>query len=123
MIPAYRSFTGGPIGDGKQWFSWIHMADVVSAIHFVLETEKIQGAVNVCSPQPVRNQTFAWTLGRVLSRPAIMPSPAFMVRLVLGEFGTVLLASQRMKPEKLLQHGFTFQYPDLEAALRDIVEH
>lgn len=121
MIPVFRLLAGGPLGDGKQWFPWIHLDDTLAAFLFVLENTQVEGAVNFTAPHPVRNREFARTLGRVLNRPAIMPAPAFMIRLMMGEFGSALLASQRAVPARLLQAGFKFQYPRLEEALQNII--
>ena len=121
MIPAFRSFVGGPIGSGNQWFSWIHLTDLMNAILFVCEHPQVSGPLNFCAPNPVRNRKLASTLGQILGRPAIMPAPAFMVRAVLGEFGNVLLDSQRAIPAKLLSHGFEFHYPDIKSAVQAIV--
>jgi uncharacterized protein (TIGR01777 family) len=121
MIPAFKSFVGGPIGSGNQWFPWIHLADLMAAILFVCEQPQVDGPLNFCAPNPVRNRELANTLGQVLGRPAIMPAPAFMVRAVLGEFGNVLLDSQRAIPAKLLSHGFEFQYPDIRSAIRAVI--
>jgi uncharacterized protein (TIGR01777 family) len=121
MIPAFKKFVGGPLGSGNQWFSWIHMEDLLSAFVFVLEDEKIEGPVNFCSPNPVRNRDLARALGKVLCRPACLTTPAFALRLVLGEFGSVLLEGQRVIPAKLLKHGFSFRYPEIMAALEEVV--
>ena len=123
MIPAFRMFLGGPLGSGRQWFPWIHMDDLVQAAAFTLVDESTGGPFNFCSPNPVRHRTLAKTLGRVLHRPAIVPAPAFFIKLFLGEFGRALLNSQRAVPEKLQQHGFEFRYPDIAGALNDIAEH
>src|SRR5208337_2411166 len=95
MILPFRLFVGGPLGDGKQWFSWIHLEDLCRAMHFVVENPKIDGALNFTSPRPVRNAELAAAIGKVLRRPAFMPAPAFMIKLVLGEFGSVILKGQR----------------------------
>ena len=121
MIPAFKSFVGGPIGSGVQWFSWMHLSDLMAAILFIFEHPQISGPVNFCAPAPVRNRQLAKTLGEVLGRPAVMPAPAFMLRMVLGEFGSVLLDSQRTIPEKLLSYGFEFQYPDIKSAVQAVV--
>jgi uncharacterized protein len=121
MIPAFRMFVGGALGSGRQWFPWIHLNDLVAALCFLIETPGLRGPFNCSAPEPVRNAELAKTLGRKLHRPACMPAPAFMIKLVLGEFGEVLLDSQRAVPAKLTAAGFTFQYPDLEAALGEIV--
>jgi hypothetical protein len=121
MIPAFKKFVGGPLGSGNQWFSWIHMEDLLSAFVFVLEDDKIEGPVNFCSPNPVRNRDLAKALGKVLWRPACLTTPAFVLRLALGEFGSVLLEGQRVIPAKLLKHGFAFRYPEIMAALEEVV--
>jgi uncharacterized protein (TIGR01777 family) len=121
MLPAFRLFVGGPLGDGMQWFPWIHMDDVVSAIMFAVSDKNIRGPVNFCSPNPVRNRDLAGTLGRVLKRPSFMPAPGFMIRLVMGELGGVLLSSQRAMPAKLLDNGYNFRYADLGKALEQII--
>jgi uncharacterized protein (TIGR01777 family) len=121
MIPAFKSFVGGPIGSGNQWFPWIHLTDLMAAILFVCEHPQVNGSLNFCAPNPVRNRELANVLGEVLGRPAIIPAPAFMVRAVLGEFGNVLLDSQRTIPAKLLSHGFEFKYPDIRSAIQEVV--
>jgi uncharacterized protein (TIGR01777 family) len=121
MIPAFKFFVGGPIGSGKQWFPWMHLSDLMAAILFVCEQPPINGPLNFCAPNPVRNRELASTLGEVLGRPAVMPAPAFMIRTVLGEFGNVMLDSQRTIPDRLLSHGFEFQYPDIRSALEAVV--
>ena len=121
MIPAFRFFLGGPLGSGRQWFPWIHMTDLVSAIVFALDTSTLAGPVNFTAPEPVRNREFVKTLGRALGRPACLPAPALMIRIALGEFAEALLTSQRVVPEKLTAAAFAFQYPDIAAALEEIV--
>lgn len=123
MQPAFKLFLGGPLGNGSQWFPWIHMADLVSATQFLLENESCSGPFNFCAPEPVRNRDLAATLGHVLTRPSILPVPAFMVRFILGELGDVLMASSRAIPEKLQQAGFSFRFPDVASALLDLVNH
>lgn len=121
MVPAFKRFVGGPIGNGRQWFPWIHIEDLVAAVQFLLDTPGIRGPVNLCAPSPVRNRDLAAALGRVLNRPAVMPAPAFMIRMVLGEFAEVLLGSQRAVPQKLLQQHFSFRYPDIAGALQAVI--
>jgi hypothetical protein len=121
MIPAFKRFVGGPIGSGRQWFPWIHLEDLIAAVHFVLEHPDVSGPVNLCAPTPVLNRDLAAALGKVLNRPAFMPAPAFVIRMVLGEFAEVLLGSQRVIPQKLREHGFAFRYPEIEAALEAAV--
>jgi len=121
MIPLFKKYIGGPIGSGKQWFSWVHIKDLAEAFTFLLKHPEISGPVNVCSPNPVRNKDLAKALGKALHRPSFIPAPAFMVKLVLGEFGSVILEGQRVIPRKLLEKGFVFQYSDIEKALQGIV--
>ncbi len=122
MIPAFKKFVGGPLGSGSQWFSWIHMEDLLNAFMFVLDHEEIKGPVNFCSPNPVRNRDLAKALGRVLCRPSFLTTPGFMLRIVLGEFGSVLLKGQRVIPDKLVKHGYAFRYADITAALEQVIK-
>jgi uncharacterized protein (TIGR01777 family) len=121
LIPAFKMFVGGPLGDGNQWFPWLHIDDVLAAIVFVLEHQEVSGPLNFCAPNPIRNRQLAQTLGAVLRRPTVMPAPAFLIRLAMGEFGDLFLGSQRTVPDKLLSHGFSFQYPDIEGAIQAVV--
>lgn len=121
MIPLFEKFMGGPIGSGKQWFSWIHMKDLCEAFIFLMRNHGIDGPVNICSPNPVRNKELAKSLGKVLKKPWFLPAPGFLVKMVLGEFGSVVLKGQRVIPEKLLSQSFKFQYPDIDKALVDIM--
>lgn len=117
LVPVFNAFVGGPAGSGRQWFSWIDQSDLLQAMVFVLEHPDLQGPINFTSPQPVRNAEFARALGKVLKRPGFLPAPAFMVKLILGEFADTVLGGQKVLPAKLLAAGFTFAYPDVEAAL------
>jgi uncharacterized protein len=121
MLTAFKSFVGGPIGSGRQWFPWIHIEDLAAAFEFIIETPGLSGPVNLCAPSPVRNRDLAQALGKALNRPAVVPTPAFMLRLVLGEFAGVLLGSQRALPRKLEAHGFRFHYPDIPSAVTAVV--
>jgi uncharacterized protein (TIGR01777 family) len=121
MILPFRFFVGGPLGSGDQWFSWIHVEDLCRAALFVVENPEIRGSVNFASPGPIRNRDLARTIGKVLGRPSWMPAPAVMIRLMLGEFGSVILEGQRVVPSVLLSRGFHFNYPDMESALRNIL--
>jgi len=122
MIPAFKSFAGGPIGSGDQWFPWIHLDDLISAMIFIIENQDIKGPVNFCAPNPVRNRDFAKALGKILGRPAFMRAPSFMIRTLMGEMGTIVMSSQRAVPGKLLKNGFEFQYPDIEKALYNLLK-
>jgi uncharacterized protein (TIGR01777 family) len=121
MIPPFRKFVGGPLGSGRQWFSWIHMEDLLKAFLFVFDNGDIHGPVNFCSPNPVRNRGLAKALGKVLSRPSFLTLPGFMLRVVLGDFGSVLVEGQRVVPTKLLKHGFVFEYPEIMGALQEVM--
>jgi uncharacterized protein (TIGR01777 family) len=121
MIPLFKYFLGGPLGSGRQWFSWVHMHDLAEAFIFLLSYKNISGPVNLCSPNPLRNKDLADAIGKVLQRPSFMPTPGFMIRLILGEFGDVLLKGQRVIPHRLMESGFKFRYPDIEEALKNIM--
>lgn len=121
MIPLFKKYIGGPIGSGKQWFSWVHIKDLTEAFIFLIKHPEISGPVNLCAPNPVRNRDLARALGEVLHRPSFMPAPGFMIKLVLGEFGSVILEGQRVIPKKLMEKGFVFSYPDIRQALQSIV--
>ncbi len=121
MVPLFRKLIGGPIGSGRQWFSWIHTEDLTQAFVFLLGRPEISGPVNLCSPNPIRNRDLAKALGKALKRPSFVPAPGFMIKLVLGEFGSVILEGQRVIPKRLLESGFVFRYFDIGKALENIV--
>jgi uncharacterized protein (TIGR01777 family) len=121
MLPLFKYGLGGPLGSGAQWFSWIHIHDLANAILFLLEKKDLEGPFNLCAPNPVSNKELARAIGRILRRPSFFTAPGFMIRLFLGEFGLVLLKGQRVLPTRLLEHGFRFKHPELEAALKDIL--
>ena len=121
MVPAFKFFAGGPLGSGLQWFPWIHMDDLCAAIIFIFENPDVKGPLNFCSPNPVINRDFARALGKILNRPSFMRAPSSMIRLIMGEMGKSLMSSQRAIPDKLLKHGFKFQYTDINNALYDLV--
>ena len=122
MLPPFRMGVGGNMGNGRQWWSWVDIDDLVGAVQHVIKTEALQGPVNVVAPNPVRNAEFTKTLASALSRPAIFPMPAFAARLVFGQMGDeLLLASQRVEPAKLMASGYVFQKPDLRLALLAIL--
>ncbi|MEM9243629.1 MAG: TIGR01777 family oxidoreductase [Pseudomonadota bacterium] len=118
LLPAYKMGLGGKIGSGKQAFSWVSLTDVVRAIQYIIEHPDITGAVNIVAPEIVNQKTFSQTLAKILHRPAFFTMPAFVVKLLFGEMGEALiLDGQRVKDDKLRQHGFHYEYPKLEAAL------
>ena len=118
QLPLYRLGLGGPLGSGRQWWSWIHVADITRLIIALLE-QPIAGAVNATAPEPVHQREFAATLGRVLRRPAFLPAPRLALRLVLGEFSREVLTSRRVLPHRAQELGFRFDFPELEPAIRD----
>jgi uncharacterized protein (TIGR01777 family) len=122
MAPIFKMGLGGPLGDGRQWFSWIHLEDLARAVLFLVNHPELEGPFNLCSPNPARNKEFSRILGRALHRPAIMPVPGFMIRLVMGEFGSVVLKGQRVIPKNLEDRGFRFAYPELEPALAEALD-
>ncbi|MGE3857503.1 MAG: TIGR01777 family oxidoreductase [Dehalococcoidia bacterium] len=123
MALPFKFGAGGPIGNGKQWMSWVSLADVTGALLHLLNDEYARGPVNIVAPEPATNRTFARTLGRVMHRPALAPAPAFALRLVLGagRADELLLASQRVEPKRLRELGYTFQHPQLEEALQAVL--
>jgi uncharacterized protein (TIGR01777 family) len=122
MLLPFRAGLGGPLGNGRQWWSFIALDDLLYLIHHVLMKDSIRGPVNATSPEPVTNAQFTKILGRVLKRPAIIPVPKFALDLALGAMtGPLLFASARVNPEKLLDSGFEFSYPSLEGALRHVL--
>lgn len=124
MLPPFKMALGGPMGSGQQWMSWVHMDDLVNAIVYALETPSINGPINGTAPNPVTNKAFSKALGAALNRPAIIPMPAFVLKLMMGEMAEeLLLSGQRVVPAKLTQSGFEFKYPQLDDALRDIIQH
>jgi len=123
MLPPFKFGLGGPMGSGKQWMSWIHMDDIVGIIRYAVDNESVSGAINGTAPNPVTNKTFSSTLGRVLKRPAFIPMPAFVMKLMMGEMAEeLLLSGQRVVPEKLVKAGYQFKYPELKTALKDITK-
>jgi uncharacterized protein (TIGR01777 family) len=122
MLLPFRLGLGGALGSGRQHMSWITLADFAGAILHVLKTEALAGPINVVAPEPVTNAVFTKTLGRLLSRPAVLRVPAFAARLALGELAdALLLSSARVNPAKLLASGYVFRYPTLDAALRRLL--
>jgi uncharacterized protein len=120
MLPPFKAFVGGPVGSGKQWFPWIHVADEVRAILWAVDRD-LTGPVNLVAPGIVRMKEFAKALGRALRRPAWAPVPAAPLKILLGEFAGVLLEGQRAVPKKLLDSGFRFRFEDVDSALRDVL--
>jgi uncharacterized protein (TIGR01777 family) len=122
LLPLFRVGLGGPLGSGRQWWSWIHRDDLCRLIVQILANENVSGPVNATAPQPVRQKEFAQVLGRVLRRPAFLPTPAFALKIALGEFADGILASQRALPRRAQEMGYRFQFEELEGALREILQ-
>jgi len=120
MLPPFRFGFGGKIGNGRQWLSWIHIADVVDL--FLLAIDRGEGALNGTSPNPVTNAEFTHTLGAVLHRPTVLPTPTLALRAMLGEGADALLTGQRVVPQRALSLGFAFAYPQLKGALEALLE-
>jgi hypothetical protein len=118
MLLPFRAGLGGVVGPGTQYVSWIALNDLVGVIEHLLDRDDVAGPVNASSPSPVTNSELTKTLGRVLGRPTLVPVPAFALRLVLGEMAETLLASSRLRPQRLLDTGYRFRFPELEGALR-----
>jgi len=119
LLPIFRLGVGGPLGSGRQWMSWISLSDHLDAVEHALFADSLDGPVNLVAPNPVTSAEFASTLGRVLTRPALLPVPAFALELLYGEMArATLLAGQRVLPKALVASGFEFTEPTLEGALR-----
>jgi uncharacterized protein len=121
ILPPFKLFAGGPIGTGRQWFSWIHREDLVDLIIQALTHSDMEGIFNATAPNPVRMAEFCETLGRVLNRPSWLPVPEFVIELLLGEAAQVVLEGQEVLPHRAQSYGFHYQFPTIEAALKDIL--
>jgi len=121
LVKPFRFFLGGHLGSGRQWFSWIHLDDEITAIKFLMENESLKGAFNLTTPEPVTMKQFCKTLGKVLHRPALMKVPAFAARLAFGQMAEeMLLSGQKVLPTRLLNTDFNFKYTNVKQALVDI---
>ncbi len=119
MALPFKFGAGGRLGDGRQWMSWVTLAEVVGIVQFALANSSLAGPVNVVAPNPVQNSEFTRVLAKTLRRPALFPAPAFALRLALGEMAdALLLVSQKVLPSRLAESGYRFQQPDLGEALR-----
>ena len=122
MLLPFKMGVGGKIGTGKQWMPWIHLSDLVGIILFCMENKKITKGINGTAPNPVTNEVFTKTLGKVLHRPTLLPMPAFAVKLLMGQMGEeLLLNGKKIIPTKALEAGYQFHYTNLETALLDVV--
>ena len=117
MLPVFRAGFGGPVGSGQQWMSWIHRHDLCRLVATALEDPSYQGIYNAVAPEPVRMVDFARTLGEVLGRPSLLPVPAPVLKMMLGDGAAVVLEGQQVKPQRLLEQHFQYETPGLKAAL------
>ncbi|MCB8945011.1 MAG: TIGR01777 family protein [Ardenticatenaceae bacterium] len=122
VVLQYKLFAGGKLGNGRQWWPWIHLDDEVKAIAFLLENESAQGVYNLTAPNPLTNNDFGKVVGQVLGRPHFIPAPAFALKLLLGEIATLVLDGQRAIPQRLQEAGFSFKYTEAKAALTDLLK-
>jgi uncharacterized protein (TIGR01777 family) len=121
LVLPFRLLAGGPLGSGRQWQPWIHLADEVALVLLALDDARIEGPLNATAPEPLTSKDLARAIGRVLGRPSLLPAPELAIRAALGEAAVVVLASQRAVPKKALDLGFRFRYPTAEGALRDLL--
>ncbi|KOP25138.1 multidrug MFS transporter [Hapalosiphon sp. MRB220] len=121
MITPFKLFAGGPIGSGKQWFSWIHIDDLVKLIIQALTNSEMSGAYNATAPHPIRMSELSTTMGKVMHRPSWLPVPNFAIEALLGDGAIVVLEGQKVLPKRTLESGFNFQYPNLQPALETIL--
>jgi hypothetical protein len=121
MLKAYKMFIGGPLGNGSQWFPWIHINDEVRAIRFLVDDKKMSGHFNLAAPHPLRNVDFSKALGRAIGTSSFLSVPVFALRVMFGEMADALLASQRAIPKRLLENGFRFSFEKAQTALADLL--
>ncbi|MEG4218111.1 TIGR01777 family oxidoreductase [Microcoleus sp. Pol14C6] len=121
MLPPFKLFAGGPLGTGKQWFSWVHREDVVDLILYALQNPQVEGVLNATAPNPVRMNELCQTLGEVLKRPSWLPVPGFALEMLLGDGAKLVLEGQKVLPKQTLASGFQYQYPTLKLALEEIL--
>ena len=123
MLPIYKAYLGSPLGNGRQWFSWVHEQDLVNIFLFLIDQKGVEGPFNCTAPLPVRNSEMTKTIGEVLGVPTLpFGVPSFMMKLILGEFGNVFLMGQKVIPGRLKQLGFQFNFPTIHAALKDLLK-
>jgi uncharacterized protein len=121
FLPPFKFFIGGALGNGRQWFPWIHIDDLIAIYLFILDNTEISGPVNAVSPENVRMNEFAKTLGRILRRPSIFKVPEFVLKILVGDAASTIVSSQRVIPQKLIDHDFKFKFENLDEALRDLL--
>jgi hypothetical protein len=122
MIPVFSRYLGAPLGSGKQWFSWVHLADLTAIYLYLLSDRTLAGPINCTAPNPITNAEMTRIMGEELGKPTFLPAvPEFLLKMILGEFASVIVKGQRVLPKKLLSAGFQFSFPDLRTALRDLL--
>lgn len=121
MLPAFQMYAGGKLGTGEQWMSWIHIKDVAKGLMFLIENKELSGPVNFTAPNPEKMKHFGKTLSSVLGKPFWAPVPSIMLKAVLGEMSVLVLEGQKVHPQKLMDYGYTFEFPQLKEALEDLL--
>ena len=121
MLMPFNFFVGGRLGSGQQWISWIHLRDEVAGLRYLMDNPQASGVYNLTSPYPIKNVDFERAIGQATHRPAIIPTPAFAIRLLFGEMAITVLEGQRVVPERLEKEGFIFNFPRIEEALQDLL--
>lgn len=122
LLLPFKLFAGGPLGSGKQWFPWIHADDIAAMYIYAIDTASMRGVYNGAAPQPLRMNEFAKALGKVMHRPSLFPVPIFILKLILGEGAGVTTASQKVIPRAMINAGFKFTFPEIHAALKDLLK-
>jgi len=121
LLPFKMVIAGGPLGSGEQYVPWIHIADEVRAIRWLIDNPDARGTYNLCAPNPIKNRELAQTIGEIMGRPSLIPTPAIALKAILGERATLVLDGQRQLPRRLEEEGFTFLYPNLRSALKQLI--
>ncbi len=121
MLTPFKFFAGGPLGNGRQWMPWIHIDDLTELFSYIIENDKMSGAYNGIAPEPITNKQLAKAIGKILGRPSIFPAPAFILKLLVGEFAKYLLEGRKIIPKRTLESGFKFKYTDIETALENVL--
>jgi uncharacterized protein (TIGR01777 family) len=122
MLAPFKFFIGGKIGTGSQWMPWIHLEDHLGIIKYIIGRQSVSGAVNLSAPEPATMKEFARTLGKAMHRPSLFPVPGFVLKVMLGKMSSLVLEGQRAVPKKILAAGYIFKFPQLDAALRDVLK-
>ncbi|HZV11625.1 MAG TPA: TIGR01777 family oxidoreductase [Candidatus Kapabacteria bacterium] len=122
MLTPFKFFVGGKIGSGNQWMPWIHLVDHIGIITYIINNQSVSGAVNLSAPEPATMKEFARALGKAMHRPSLFPVPGFVLKVMLGKMSSLVLEGQRAVPKKILAAGYVFKFPQLDAALRDVLK-